>query len=84
MKFIDAPVVFADELLDDGLGAEFPGEDFPRVGFHFEMGAEAGLFCEEIEEAEEMWRGGLAVSEGGGVERNVEMDAPFGGVMSGE
>ena len=51
-ELIQAPLVFADELLNDRLGAHLVGKDFPRVGFHLEMGAEFGLLREEIEQAE--------------------------------
>ena len=73
----EAPVVFADELLDDGAALHFRGHDFPRVGFHFEMRAEGRVLAEQFEDAEKMIGGVVEQRGGRAVQRDVKMNAPF-------
>ena len=76
-EFGEGPEVFAFELVFDGGGAEVAWEDFPCVGFHFEVLAERWVGCEDVEGGDEVIGGGVEVVLRWGVEGDVEVDAPF-------
>ena len=76
-EFGEGPEVFAFELVFDGGGAEVAWEDFPCIGFHFEVLAEGWVGCEDVEGGDEVIGGGVEVVLGWGVEGDVEVDAPF-------
>ena len=76
-EFGEGPEVFAFELVFDGGGAEVAGEDFPCVGFHFEVLAEGWVSCEDVEGGDEVIGGGVEEVLRRGVEGDVEVDAPF-------
>jgi hypothetical protein len=73
----ERPRVLFFELFFDGGAAELRWQDFPCVGFHFQMGAKRGVFAEEGEGIGEVVAG---VTEGfvrWSVEGDVKVDAPF-------
>jgi hypothetical protein len=87
-QFGEGPGVFGGELIDDRMLFEGGGEDFPGIGFHLEMLAQPGVLPDFVEDTGDVVRGGLENAVGCGVERDVEVDAPFvvelGTVQRGE
>jgi hypothetical protein len=65
-------------LVGEGL-LEMIGEDAPGVSFDFEVGAGFGMFFEIGERGFGVVEGGSERGERGGVKRDVEVNAAFGG-----
>ena len=61
----------------------FRRHDFPRVGLHFEMRAERGIFFQQREDAEEMIGGVVEQRRRWAMQRDVKMNAPFIRVADG-
>ena len=74
---LQTPLVFADELRDDAFVLQFRGQDFPGVGFKFEVRAELRVFAEHIQQFGQVVGGVVEERRGRAVQRDVEMDAPL-------
>ena len=83
-EFVEGPGVFVRELVDDVALLHGARENFPGVGFHFDVAAESGILGEEIDDAEDLVAGGVEEFGGAALEWDVEMDSPFGELGVGE
>src|SRR3954468_16485227 len=72
------PIIFSNQLVNDITLFQFRRQDFPGVGFHFEMGAHAGICGEHVQCAEDMVGGIVKNFRGRAVQWDVEMNAPLG------
>ncbi len=75
----EGPGVFCGQLVHDVPVLERGRQDLPGVGFHLEVVAEGGVGRQLVEDAEDVVGGGFEAGGWGGVEGDVEMDAPFAG-----
>ena len=75
-----SPVIFRRELLDDATCLQFRRQHFPGVGFHFEVGTDFRIRRQKVQGAEQMVIRVVKRRQGGAVQRNVKMNAPFFGV----
>ena len=76
-EFSEGPVVLSGELINDGVLLQGTGQDFPRVRFHLEMVAQAGLAADFVQDTGDMLGGGFEPIPRRRVEGDVEMHAPL-------